>query len=140
MKILTFLTIIFYSFNLYADNSIFLKKNDLAPFSGFLIPEETANKLYEQNHEYKILEQKNTINEKIIENKENQINLLNQDNKNLSAAMMDSQKKQQLVLGLTIAGVVIGMVLITFAVGYAIKTTQNIEIKSTTSNLPGINF
>ena len=140
MKILTFLTIIFYSFNLCADSSIFLKKNDLAPFSGFLITEETANKLYEKNYDYKILEQKNAINEKIIENKDNQINLLNQDNKNLSAAMMDSQKKQQLVLGLTIAGVVVGMVLITFAVGYAIKTTQNIEIKSSTSNLPGINF
>jgi len=141
MKFAVFITIFFYQFSLFAEESIFLNKGNIAPTDGFLIPEETVHKFYQLNFDYKNLEQKNSINEKLLINKDTQIELLNKDNKNLSTSLYEAERRNKTILILTIAGVAVGMVLLTFAVGYAIKSSENIQIKTTpNTNMALIRF
>lgn len=124
-----------FSKNIFAqEESLFLVKGTQAPYSGFLIPEITANKLYKLNFEYKILEQKEAINEKLLLNKDSQLELLSKDNKNLSQEIAMIEKKNKINIILTVVGVSVGMVLLTFAVGYAIKTVERIPTQQSYIN------
>lgn len=137
MKIIIYILVFFYQASVFAaeNDSIFINKGEYAPFPGFLIPEDSARELYRLNFDYKNLEQKNAINEKLLINKENQIDLLSKDNKNLANTLYETEKRNKTILVLTIAVVAVGMVLLTFAVGYAIKTTENIPSANTNNAL-----
>lgn len=131
MNIIVYILILCYpSFALAEINeNLFLPKKTPAPYDGFLISEYTAEKLYRLNFDYDILEKKFNINEKIIENKTNQINLLTKDNQDLAKSLAAADSRHQTTLIITIVGTVLGVSLLTFLVVYAVKTANDIYSK-----------
>ena len=83
MKKLLIITILFYTNSLIAEDSIFLKKGESAPFSAFLVPEEKVKELYNSDLQLNMYKTTNDL-------KDQQITLLTVQNTSLTNTLKDT--------------------------------------------------
>lgn len=132
MKTISMLLLFFYPTFVFAegDPAVFLKKLQPAPYEGYLINEDTANKMYKINYNYNILEKKYNIDEQIIANKGEQIDELSKDNQQMAKSLAEIESRNKTTLIYTITGTAIGVIMLTFVAALAIKAVNDAAVKS----------